>query len=183
MLNSFFKKHPETFFVAKFLLLFSIFYFGTELWIGITSPENYYNAFCDKNLNYIKWLRLSILSAATFLCGLFKYQAELVNSNIIIGFNGFQINMIYSCIGYGLLSFWAAFTIAFPTTIKQKLIWLVAGLLVLWFTNVVRIALLLIIINKAKSVAPFQNHHTIYNAITYCIIAGMIYFFIKEKKV
>jgi exosortase/archaeosortase family protein len=91
--------------------------------------------------------------------------------------------MVYSCLGIGILSSWAAFAIAFPNNLKRKIIWLFAGLLTIWFANVIRVAVLLMLLNKTKDVKGFPNHHTIFNVIAYMIVIVLIYFYSKEKTV
>ena len=135
MFNKLIKKYPEIYFVLQFLLLFCVFYFGTEFWIGITSKGGYYNAFCEQYLNYIKWYRLLILNASVFFCNLFGYKSQVLNNTSVVGFNDFRVTMVYSCIGYGLLCFWAAFTVTYPTNYKRKLLWFALGFFILWIAN------------------------------------------------
>jgi exosortase/archaeosortase family protein len=182
MITQFKSKYPEIFFITTFLFLFFILYFGTEFWIGITSKGNYYNHFFDTYLNYIKWYRITILKSSVFLCNLFGYKAKMLNSIAIEGFNGFQVNMVYSCIGYGLLSFWTAFVATYPTQKKSKIKWLFGGVLIMWIANILRVSLLLILFNKVQDIDKFNKHHTIYNIVTYAIIFVLIYLFTKEKK-
>jgi exosortase/archaeosortase family protein len=89
--------------------------------------------------------------------------------------------MVYSCIGYGLLSCWAAFIIAYPSKRKRKLIWLLGGLVTICFANIIRVAGLLILVNKTKDVTRFSNHHEIFNAVAYSIIILLLYFYTKPE--
>ncbi len=182
MLSEIKNKYPEVLFIAKFLLLFLFLYLGTEFWIGVTSPGNHYCKFCDDYFNYIKWLRNSILKAAEILCNIFGYKATKLNNITIEGVSGFKVTMVYSCIGYGILSFWTAFTITYPSAFKRKIKWLFGGLICLWFANVVRICLLLIYVNNVKNIHSFPKHHLAYTIVTYVIVFILIYFFVKEKK-
>jgi exosortase/archaeosortase family protein len=177
------KKYPEALFIIKLLLLFSIFYYGTQFYIGITSKGNYYNAFLDKYFNYINWLRCTILKSASIVCYIFGYDTKIENIISLRVVNGYKVNMVYSCLGIGILSSWAAFAIAFPNNLKRKIIWLFAGLLTIWFANVIRVAVLLMLLNKTKDVKGFPNHHTIFNVIAYMIVIVLIYFYSKEKTV
>lgn len=176
------KKYPEGFFIAKLLALFSIFYFGTQIFIGITSKGNYYYAFLDEYLNYIKWLRVSILKAAGIICSLFGYNTKIENSISLRIINGYKINMVYSCIGIGIMSSWAAFALAYSTTLKRKIIWLFGGLITIWFINAIRVAALLIWVNKTRDTKGFANHHTVFNILAYMIVIVLIYFYTKEKR-
>ena len=175
------KKYPEAFFIIKLLSLFSIFYFGTEFWIGITAKGNLYWAFGDEYLNYVKWLRLSILKGAAIICKLFGHITTIENTTSLRIVGGYRVNMVYSCIGFGILSSWAAFAIAYPAKLKKKMVWLFGGLLIIWFINALRIAALLMLINKAKSVKAFSSHHTIFNWVAYTMVLILIYFYTKEK--
>jgi exosortase/archaeosortase family protein len=175
------KKYPEAFFIIKLLLFFSIFYYGTQFYIGITSKGNYYNAFLDEHFNYINWLRLSILKSASIVCSIFGYETKIENIISLRVVNGYKVNMVYSCLGVGILSSWAAFAIAFPTQLKRKIIWLFAGLFTIWFANVIRVAVLLIQLNITKDVKGFPHHHTIFNVIAYTIVIALIYFYSQEK--
>lgn len=181
MLHNIQNKYPEYYFIAKFILLFLVLYYGCEFWIGITSPGNHYSQFCDKYLNYINWMRTSLLYAARAFCSILGYPATVISKTTIQGFNGYKATIIYSCIGYGILSFWAAFVITFPTFFYRKIKWLLGGLFLLWLVNVLRISLLLIYINKVKTIHSFPQHHLVYNIASYAMIFVMIYFFAKGK--
>lgn len=182
MFSSLSKKYPEFIFIVKLLALFSIFYFGTQFFIGITSKGNYYNAFLDEYLNYIKWLRISILKAAGIICSLFGYETRIENAISLRVINGYKVNMVYSCIGVGIMSSWAAFAIAYSANFKRKIIWLLAGLMAIWFVNATRVAVLLIWLNKTRDTKAFSYHHTVFNIVAYSITIVMIYFYSKDKK-
>ena len=175
------KKYPEAFFVVKLLTLFFIFYYGTQFFIGITSKGNYYNAFLDEHFNYIRWLRLSILNAAGAICSLVGYNTKIENGISLRIINGYKVNMVYSCIGVGILSSWTAFALAYSTAIKRKIFWLFGGLIIIWLVNATRIAILLIWLNKTRNTKGFSSHHTIFNIVAYAIVIMLIYFYTKEK--
>ncbi len=174
-------RFPELFFVVKLLLLFSVFYFGTHFWIGITSKGNLYSTFCDSYLNYFVWLRMAILKLAGFFCFIagFKTNIEATTSLRII--NGIKVNMVQSCVGFGILSAWAAFIIAYPADLKRKIIWLLGGIATICTINALRIAILLIWVNKTRDINSFSNHHTIFNYTSYLIVLIMVFFYTKEK--
>lgn len=181
MFSKLINKYPEVFFIAKLLLLFSIFFYGTEFWIGITAKGGLYSSFCDNYINYVKWLRLLILKGASVICLLFGYKTIVIDSISLKIIGGLQVNMVYSCVGYGLLSCWAAFIIAFPSKRKRKIIWLLGGLVAICFANIIRVAALLMLVNNTKDITRFSNHHEIFNAVAYSIIILLIYFYTKNK--
>jgi exosortase/archaeosortase family protein len=179
MLSKFFKKYPESLFLTKLLALFSIFYFGTEFWIGITAKGGLYSPFCDEYLNFVKWSRLFILNGASIICSMFGYQTTIINTISLKIIGGSRVNMVYSCIGFGVLSCWASFVLVYPGLLKKKLIWLFCGLFLICFANMIRVAALLMLVNKTNNSNSFPNHHTVFNVIVYAIIIVLIYFYTK----
>lgn len=180
MQNTLSKKYPETYFIIKLLLLFCFFYFGSQFWIGITSKGNYYSAFADNYLNYIAWLRVSVLKAAGVICSFFGHQTTIENEISLRIIGGYKVNMVYSCIGIGVLSSWAAFAIAFPSPLKRKIKWLIGGIVIIWLVNCIRVAALLLLVNSTRNTKAFPQHHTIFNIFSYCIVIIMIYFYTKR---
>lgn len=173
-------KKDEVIFVLKFVFLFVLFYFGTELWIGITSKGRYYSYFIDEYFNGVKIYRLLILKLSIAFNNLFGYTSYLLNDKTAVGFNGSKVNMVYSCIGYGLLSFWAAFVFSFPINKVKKIKWFLFGLITITLINILRVSLLLFFINYKKDISSFSNHHTIYNVIVYIYILFLILQFLRS---
>ncbi len=176
------KKYPEASFILKTILLYCIFNYGSKFWIGLTAKGNLYSEFCDVNLNYIRWIRHSILYTAGGICKILGYHTEIINTTIIRVIHGYGVTMVYKCVGISVLSSWAAVAIAYSTPLKRKLIWLFSGLFLIWFINVLRITVLLIFFNTYKNPNGFEYHHEVFNTIAYIIVVIMIYFYLKDKK-
>ena len=169
-------------YLVKFIFSFCILYFGTVAFIGLVSPRGYYLPFLDHYVNYIAWLRASLLYAVSQLVSL--TGAQTFDSNIYsIGIkNGSSIHIVYSCLGYGIMSFWTAFIVANTGDWKRKTSWIVSGILLIWCINVLRLFLLLIS-NNNKWKVPFKiDHHTLFNIMAYGCIFILIYFFDKSGK-
>lgn len=169
-------------YIAKFLLAFLLLYFGTIAWIGLTVPGGFYSSFVENYLNYPAWLRASILAGSTIVLNLFGHQTYQPDAYILRIENGDGIRMVYSCIGYGVMSFWTAFVFANNGSWKRKLKWIFGGLISLWFINIMRVSLLLVINNKHKSMPLGIDHHTWFNIAAYLLIFVMIYFYDRESK-
>ena len=176
------KKYPEALFLLKVLLLYCIFNYGSQAWIGITAKGGFYSQFADDYLNYIVWLRYSILKGADIVCSIFGYDVIIIGTKIIRFNQGFGVSMVYSCIGIAIFSSWAAFIIAYPSELKRKLKWLFSGLLAIWFINVLRISILLFILNLTKKSNNFEFHHEVFNAVAYGLVIILIYFYLKGDK-
>jgi len=171
------------FYILKFALIFCVLYFGTLAVIGISAPEGYYNPFIAHNLNYIDWLRTSLLLAAKKFLLLLGYKTYIADKYDLYMNSTNGIRIVYSCIGYGVMSFWAAFVIANTSSWIRKLQWLIGGWLVLWIINVLRISLLLIAQHKKWEIPLGLDHHTWFNIAAYFLIFVLIYFYDRSSKV
>ncbi len=96
--------------------------------------------------------------------------------------NANGIRMVYSCIGYGVMSFWAAFIIANTGNMLKKIKWILAGWFAIWCINVLRISLLIISQDKHWPMPLGFDHHTWFNIFAYLLILIMIYFFDRSSK-
>jgi exosortase/archaeosortase family protein len=165
-------------FIVLFLTLFAAFYYFNIFFFGITSPGKHYNAFLANNLNYIRLLRHLLLSASRQVISWCGFTAITNDLELLVAGRG-TIRVVYSCLGLGVMSFFAAFVIAYPKKLKAKLIFLLLGMLSIQLLNMLRFVLLAIFWDK-KNGGLIMDHHTIFNIIIYVIIAISIYFWIRH---
>jgi exosortase/archaeosortase family protein len=168
-------------FIIKFLVTFCVFYFGTLAVIGLSAEEGYYSPFVAKYINYIDWLRDSLLTVSEKVLSWIGYETDRPNKYDLFVKGGYGVRMVYSCIGYGVMSFWAAFIIANKGNWKRKAIWIIGGLFVLWCINILRISLLVVALNKKWSMPLGLDHHTWFNIVAYSLIFLMIYLYDKSS--
>jgi len=169
--------------VLKFLIIFCFFYFGTLAIIGLSAPVGYYSPFVAQHLNFIGWLRGSLLSGAKLALSLFNYRVYFEDDYVLRIQNGSAIRMVYSCVGYGIMSFWAAFILANTAPETRKLKWLIGGWLMIWCINVIRVCLVLVSNNNNWSMPSGFDHHTWFNIIAYFFVFVLIYFYdVLENK-
>jgi exosortase/archaeosortase family protein len=88
------------------------------------------------------------------------------------------IKVVYSCLGLGVISFFAAFVLSYPKKLKSKIIFLIGGLVGIELLNIIRFILLALFWNKHDS--QIFDHHTIFNIFIYMIIAVSLYFWVKH---
>ncbi len=181
-MNQFFDIKIFITFCLKFILFFIFFYYGTFAIIGLTAKNGYYVEFIDHYLNYISILKISLLKGAGLIARIFGYDTILDSGDVIRVSNARGVRVALSCLGIGVMSFWAAFILSNKLTKKLKSIWLIGGLLLLWFINVWRIGLFLVSVNKGWSMPLGIDHHTWFNLAAYSAIFIMIYFFEKHNK-
>lgn len=167
------KKHPVIAYLLIFLGLFGCLFYGTEMVIGLSAPGNHYNAFVARYLDFIAPFRQSLLQGATTLLSLLGFKAAY-KGDVIILQGGEGVRMSYSCLGYGVLSFWIAFVWANRCSMQRKLRWVLGGCFLLWAINILRVSLLVLAVNKNWSIPFGWDHHTCFNLVAYGLIFGMI---------
>lgn len=167
-------------FVLKFLLLFAVFYYGTLAIIGLSVPGGYYSPFVVHYLDYISWLRSSLLNGSRWLLSLFNIETYLATEYNLKVVNGRGIKMVYECIGYGIMSFWGAFVIASAGSFIRKLAWVVFGWVFIWILNVIRLSLLLVATDRGWPMPLNWDHHTWFTIFSYLFIFICMYLFNKQ---
>lgn len=159
-----------------------MFYFGTLGIIGLSTPDNSYSEFVANYLNFIDPLRSSLLMGAKGFLSLFGFSTFYSDKFTLKLSSGEGVRMVYSCIGYGVMSFWMAFIIANKGSWKKKIVWVTGGLVAVWLINVLRLSLLLLAGKKQWTVPLGLDHHTWFNIVAYTLIFGMIYFYDRSAK-
>jgi exosortase/archaeosortase family protein len=168
------KKKSFSKFVIKFILLFLFFYYFFISIIAVTAPGGYYSSFIDHYFNLIAWLKDSLILGSGSLLKLLGYDTYTLDNFIIRLSGGKGVRIAHDCAGHGIISFWAAYVISIDLPLKPKLFWLIAGLFVLWFINVLRISLLILALNLNWPMPLGVDHHTWFNIISYLFIFVMI---------
>jgi hypothetical protein len=167
-------------FVSIFLILFVVLNYGTFYFIGLTVPGGYYSFFLDRYADYPEGLLKSLLWGSQHLLALFGFKTHIQQVDLLFLNNGLGIQLAYDCLGYGVLSFWAAYVLANSVSALKKIGWLLGGWIVLWLINVGRISIFLVAVNK-KWEMPFGiGQHTWFNIVSYLFIFVLIGFF--ERK-
>lgn len=169
-------------YLVRFACVFCIFYFGTLGIIGLSSGKNLYSPFVASYLDYITPLRHSILQSCNFLLQGLGYTTLFTDEFTLSIPNRAAVKMVYSCVGYGVLSFWTAFILANRGNVYKKIKWLLCGWVFLWSLNVLRVFLLLITIDRQNDLSFPIDHHTIYNIVAYGFIFLLMYFYDRAEK-
>jgi exosortase/archaeosortase family protein len=166
-------------FVIIFVILFLLFYYFNIFFFGITSPGNrhYYSAFLANNLNYISWLRHFLLMSSAGLLNLLGFGGVYNEYDLLVAGHG-TIQLVYSCLGLGVISFFAAFVLAYPKKLGAKWAFLIGGIIGIELLNILRFVLLALFWDKKGG--HILDHHTIFNVLIYLIIAFTLYFWVKR---
>ncbi|MGY3053562.1 exosortase/archaeosortase family protein [Pedobacter sp. UYEF25] len=169
-------------FVVILFVLYLFFSQGNLFMNSVMSPGGrFYNASLAENFDYIQGLKTLIIVPSTWLINLFGFFTVHNEMDIMV-VNGPYLRVNYSCLGLGVMSFLAAFVVAFP--IKWKSTWpmLLSGILSIYILNVIRIAGLGILFGTFHSQRNyFEYHHEIFNVLVYMIIFVLLYIWIRRN--
>lgn len=166
----------------KFLGIFCVLYFGTLAVIGLAAPGGQYIPFVQNYLDYVSWIKNSLINTTAFTLSLFHIATvkEPAFALKIAGGRGIIIAM--DCVGYGVYSFWIAFVVANRGTAGKKFTWIIMGLLSLWFINDIRITLFLLAINRGWPMPLGIDHHTWFDIFAYLLIFILIALYDRSLK-
>lgn len=174
--------HPLLKQIVLFLFLYCMFYFGTLAVIGFAAPGKYYSPFIQQHLDYVSWLKSSLLWGVKGLLGAFGYSVTF-EPDFVARINKRNAVLIaYDCVGYGVYSFWLAYSLSSAISWKAKILAGVGGLMLLWMINVVRISFVLLAPYKGWPMPFGMDHHTLFNIVAYTVIIGMIILMQKIAK-
>jgi exosortase/archaeosortase family protein len=168
-------------YLLKFIGAFCIIFYGTEAVIGISAPGKYYSPFIHNYLDYISWLRASLLHGAEALLTLSGYPAYFT-SQYQLRIDGAGVKIVYSCLGYGIMSFWLALIFANKGKFTKKLLWMTGGLVCIWLINIARISMMLLVTRGHSQMPLGIDHHTWFNIASYILIFILMYFFDRSQK-
>ncbi len=164
-------------FVVSFIVLFVVFYYFNIFYFGITAPGGHYSAFLNDHLNYIRWLREGLLNVSAQIINWLGFSAITDEYDLLVAGHG-AIRLVYSCLGLGVISFFAAFVLSYPKRWKSKAIFLITGILGIEILNIARLVLLALFWQH-RGIIVFDQH-AIFNVILYIIIAISLYFWVKH---
>jgi len=174
--------NPILLYLLKFFGIFCLCYYGTRLLIGLAAPVGHYSPFVHNYLDYVSWIKISLINGATFILSWFHVTAIKEAGFALQIVHGKGIIIAMSCVGYAVDSFWIAFVVANKGTAVRKIIWLAGGLLILWIINVIRITLYLQALNNGWPMPLGLDHHTWFNIAAYTMIFLMIWLYDRTSK-
>ena len=175
-------KYPILIYLVKFVGIFCLCYYGTLAWIGFAAPGGYYVPFIDQYLDYVSWIKLSLMHATSGILSLFNIPTHFEPGFLVRYTGGRGVIIAMDCVGYGVYSFWIAFVLANKGSVLRKVSWVLAGVFALWFINVLRITLFLTAINKGWPMPLGLDHHTWFNIFAYLLIFIMIWWYDRTGK-
>ena len=167
-------------FSVTFLTLFLVFYYFNIGFFSITSPQSAnYNACIAQNFNYIRLLRNILLVSTSFLLKCLGFGTIFNEFELRVAGHG-GIRLIYSCLGLGVMSFFTSFVLAYPKAFRQKIFFLISGLVTIQLLNIVRMAIVALFWTRKAQLTI--DHHIVFNTIIYVIIGIGLYFWVTTEE-
>ena len=150
--------------------------------IGLAAPGGYHSMFIQKYLDYVSWIKRSLINTTAFTLSLFQIST-IKEPGFALRFTGGRAIIIaMNCVGYGVYSFWIAFVVANRGAASKKIAWITMGLVALWLINDIRITLFLLAINKGWPMPLGIDHHTWFAIFAYLLIFILIALYDRSLK-
>lgn len=170
-------------YLIRFSLLFIFLYFSFPFYRGITGEGGMiYSSFVAKYLNLITGLTSLLTNAAKTILQALDYTVSQKNYHTLRIMNSRGISVNPSCLGWGVMSFWAAFVIADSTSFFFKIKWLIIGLVSILLLNIVRIVLIALANHLHWNFITTLDPHQTFNFFSYCLLFILILIYLKIQK-
>ncbi len=173
-------KYFDMAYFIRFLIIFLVLYFFHLFYYGITTPAGmFYSSFLEQHLNYINWVKSSILYGSNILAHILGFPTHIEGQLTLKVSNRPGVNLNFACLGLGISSFWIAFITAHSSSWQKRIYWCLAGVIAIWLINCIRITTLLISMEKNWSDIKYIDHHDMFNIASYILIFILIYLYNK----
>jgi|GEM_PF-2068408 len=169
-------------FYLRFAGLFLALYFSYLFVVAAVAPSGFYFPFVEKYLNFPVPIRSAVLYTSQFFLSLLNYQTTLVGDQLRSA-DGYSIlAMAWACLGIGVKSFWIAFVCAHRLPIRQKVNWVVLGVVTIFFVNCIRVVIMMIAMVEKWSIAEYlgTNAHELFNYLSYAVLLLLVLYFYSK---
>ena len=173
--------------ILLFLALYFTLKYAFYFYVGFTTPGGrLFFSFPARYLNFPYWLTVVVAKSATSLLEICGYAAHQRNAaNVTIG-ESRGVTIAWGCLGVAALSLWTGFIAAHRARALYKLKWMVAGFVLIFMVNILRIAMIALSNYRQWSYFESFNAHTSFDTLTYAVILVLMLVFVlnyNSKKV
>lgn len=166
-------------FILKFFVLYSIVNYSSLFIIGAHTPKGFYSPTIDRYFYFHDNLASLFLEGTKWILEKLGYHPERIGTRVLrLSRGGIRINN--ACLGIAIFAFWFAFVGASVDVFKKKIAWILLGWLVIICLNLLRFTLLLYAKENQWLNPRKFPHHSLFNAIIYCLLIGLIYLYYKK---
>lgn len=166
--------------VIRFLLIF----FGSYL--VLTFLYNFYLNKASSTQYYPEIITHVVALQSQDLIGVFGYETAITPSDydpsMRIAVNGDNVvRIVEGCNSISVMVLFLAFILAFKKDWKSTLLYIFAGLVIIYVLNILRIALLTIAIHEYPQYTEFL-HTTLFPAFIYGVVFLLWFFWVRNYK-
>ncbi len=180
MIQNFWKSDRWYFFLLRFILIFTFLKYTYLFLVAISTPGGVIPLSLAKVYNPIYLLiQLNQWVVGHLLQSINGFVVRTGNMTIGIE-HGFGVWIDFPCLGIQVSYALIALLMAYPG--KNKLIWIVAGLLGIQCINFIRIYGIIVVGHYYHYPKLIDTAHLIYNLIVYCALLFYFYRYTKLKK-
>ena len=169
----------QRFNVLFFLIIFAALYYSFIAYIGIVSPGGKgYSPFLNHYLNIPAWLTYFMCTSAKTLLQFGGYDVYQKAPNNVSIHGSLGVNIIWACLGYGVMSFWVAFIAAHKARWLYKIKWIGIGIASIVVINIIRIASIPLAFHYNWKRYTAIEVHFLFNVVCYILIVGLAALFV-----
>jgi len=167
-----------------FYLVLNYFFIACE---GLATPGGkLYSPFILEHLDFISVFRRFLLWGGAQFASLIGYPSGYTDYNLFV-YGGSSVRMIYSCLGFSLMSAYAALILAWPAKWFRQAVSLVIGWVAIILLNMMRLGGLAVLYTTGNyGFFKYVNHHVLFNIIVLAAAILMFAIYIKysaDKKI
>ena len=172
---------PQLIFVAKVALIYLLLYLSVTFYIGLTAEGGFaYSPWIEENLNFVDGLRYFLLRTSQMILEAIGYDTYRGEYTLGIRDQG-GIRLVYKCLGFELTFGYIALVLAYPFQGIRTWLYLVFGIILIQFLNVVRIFWLTIQFTKQDNLAfEVIDHHDLFNIVVVLVLLVVYRFFLLK---
>jgi len=167
-------------FLFKMFLFYLILNYFFMACTGLTTMGGrLYSPFILEHLDFISSFRRFLLWGGAQFASLMGYPSGYTHYNLFV-YGGSSVRMVYSCLGFSLMSAYAALILAWPAKWFYQALSLVMGLIAIILLNMMRLGGLAVLYTTGNyGLFKYVNHHDLFNIIV--VVAAFLMFVIHIK--
>jgi exosortase/archaeosortase family protein len=150
---------------------------------GLVSPEGkFYSSFVERHLDFIQLIRYLIMQISNCIAQVFGTNSYITGLQMINIGKDIEVEIWYPCLGLGVISFWISFIVTNIGSWPKKISWCIWGIICILIINCLRIALLLISLDRGWEQNNLLDHHDMFNIAAYVLVGVLMYTYNDDRK-
>lgn len=162
----------DVFIKYKSVILFIVIFFGSYLLLSVL--YNFYLKASADSAYYPDFFTELVAKQSAAVLEAFGYKTQLQDYTVGEGKlltidPGFSVNVVEGCNAISVIILFFSFVISFAQGFKKTFLFLLAGTVLIYIVNVLRIALLTVALHKYP-----EHNHTLHGVVFPALIYGMV---------